>query len=66
LNFLITACLGKLKSGKIYSNPWYNPASGKLYEARILQGSDMMAFSCPESFPAFPYFRDWVLYIRME
>jgi hypothetical protein len=52
-------------SGK-YSYQWFNPASGKLYEARIIQGSDILAFSCPESFPAFPDYKDWVLYIRKE
>ena len=52
-------------SGK-YSYQWYNPATGEYNEARIIKGSGILAFSCPESFPAFPDYKDWVLYIRKE
>ena len=49
-----------------YSCQWYDPASGKLYDANIIQGSGLMEFNCPESFPAFPDYKDWVLYLRKE
>ena len=53
-------------ASKIYLYQWYNPASGKLYDAVKIHGSGTLAFSCPESFPSVPNYRDWVLYIVKE
>ncbi len=50
-------------SGK-YLFRWFDPASGKFSEEKSIQGSDMLEFHCPESFPAIPGYKDWVLYIR--
>ncbi len=50
-------------SGK-YLYRWFDPASGKFSEEKSFQGSDMLEFHCPESFPAVPGYKDWVLYIR--
>ena len=50
-------------SGK-YSCQWYDPSTGILSEAKIRPGAGVMQFSCPESFPSTPDYRDWVLYLR--
>jgi Protein of unknown function (DUF4038)/Domain of unknown function (DUF5060)/Putative collagen-binding domain of a collagenase len=50
-------------SGK-YLFRWFDPASGKFSEAKNIQGSDVLEFHCPESFPSVPGYKDWVLYIR--
>ena len=49
-----------------YAFQWYNPALGKLSDAKIIHGSELLEFSCPESFPAVPDYQDWVLYLRKE
>jgi hypothetical protein len=49
-----------------YSYQWYNPASGKLYDPRVIQGGEIIEFHCPESFPAVPDYADWVLYLIKE
>jgi hypothetical protein len=53
-------------AAKTYLYQWYNPASGKLYDAGTIHGSAMLKFSCPESFPSVPVYTDWVLHIRKE
>jgi hypothetical protein len=47
-----------------YSCQWFDPETGKYYDARLIQGAEVMQFSCPESFPSVPGYKDWVLYIR--
>jgi len=49
-----------------YLYQWYDPASGNLSDAKKIQGSGLLRFSCPESFPAVPTYSDWVLYLRRE
>ena len=51
-------------SSERYSCQWFNPATGKFADPKIIQGAVLMQFSCPESFPASPEYTDWVLYIR--
>jgi Protein of unknown function (DUF4038)/Domain of unknown function (DUF5060) len=53
-------------ASKRYSCRWFDPASGQFYDARIIHGADLLEFHCPESFPASPDYKDWVLYIRKE
>ena len=49
-----------------YLCQWYNPATGKLTDSSTVKGSGLLTFSCPESFPSVPNYRDWVLYLRKE
>jgi hypothetical protein len=51
---------------KTYLYQWYNPSTGKLSEASSIKGSELMTFSCPESYPEIPDYKDWVLYIHKE
>jgi hypothetical protein len=45
---------------------WYNPATGKVYDPKTIQGKKILQFYCPESYPGVPDYRDWVLYICKE
>jgi len=54
---------GKATAAK-YSCQWFNPVSGKMSDATLMEGSELMRFSCPESFPAVHEYQDWVLYMR--
>jgi hypothetical protein len=45
---------------------WYSPAIGKYYEAKKVQGKELMSFSCPESYPGVTDYKDWVLHIQKE
>ena len=47
-----------------YMYKWYNPGTGKYYGERKIKGSDVLSFSCPESYPAVVDFRDWVLHVK--
>jgi hypothetical protein len=47
-----------------YSSQWYDPSTGKLTDPKIIQGTELVELSCPESYPAFPEYKDWVLYLR--
>jgi len=49
-----------------YKYHWYNPASGKVYDSKIIQGNHLLQFNCPESYPDVPEYRDWVLYVSKE
>ena len=53
-------------ASKNYVYQWYNPGTGKLYDAASLKGSDYLKFVCPESYPESHDYKDWVLYIRKE
>jgi hypothetical protein len=69
--YLRYAGMAKLKmdeaaASNSYSCQWYDPASGKFYDAKIIHGAALLEFHCPESFPATPDYKDWVLYIRKE
>jgi hypothetical protein len=45
---------------------WYNPATGKVYDPKTIQGKKILQFNCPESYPGVTDYRDWVLYICKE
>jgi hypothetical protein len=45
---------------------WYNPATGKIYDSKIVQGKNILQFNCPDGYPSVPDYKDWVLYICRE
>jgi hypothetical protein len=45
---------------------WYNPATGKVYDSKIVQGKNILQFNCPDGYPSVPDYKDWVLYICRE
>lgn len=45
---------------------WYNPASGKVYNSKTIQGSNPLQVNCPESYPGNLEYKDWVLYVCKE
>ncbi len=45
---------------------WFNPATGKVYDSKTVQGNQVIQFNCPESYPNVPDYKDWVLYICKE
>lgn len=49
-----------------YQYHWFNPATGKSSDPKTIHGNNILEFSCPESYPDIPEFKDWVLYIRKE
>ncbi|MCL6102868.1 MAG: DUF4038 domain-containing protein [Bacteroidetes bacterium] len=53
-------------ASKKYLYQWFNPASGKLYDAKAIQGSGLLTFNCPEGYPGVLDYKDWVLYIHKE
>ncbi|BBE18592.1 hypothetical protein AQPE_2755 [Aquipluma nitroreducens] len=53
---------GSAASG-YYKYYWFNPASGQIYDSKTIQGNSVLQFECPESYPAVPEYKDWVLYI---
>jgi hypothetical protein len=63
---MINLKMDESAASKRYSCQWYDPASGKFNEPKIIHGADVVNFSCPESFPSSTDYKDWVLYIRRE
>jgi len=53
-------------AGKKYRYNWYNPATGKVYDSKPIQGKSILQFSCPDGYPSAPDYKDWVLYICKE
>ena len=51
---------------KRYKYHWINPATGKVYDIKSIQGDSILQFSAPESYPGNPDYKDWVLYIYKE
>jgi hypothetical protein len=51
---------------KKFKYHWYNPATGKVYDSKTIQGDKLVKFNCPESYPGVLDYRDWVLYICKE
>lgn len=55
--------MDSLAAQKKYECKWFNPATGQLSDAGIRNGTGMMEFSCPESFPGHPNYTDWVFHM---
>jgi hypothetical protein len=53
-------------ASKTYVYQWYNPGTGKFYGTSSVKGSAYVKFACPESYPEYHDYKDWVLYIRNE
>jgi hypothetical protein len=53
-------------ASKTYMYQWYNPGTGKFYDKSSVKGSANLNFVCPESYPEYPDYKDWVLYIHKE
>ena len=53
-------------ASKTYLYQWYDPDNGKFSETKSIKGSEEMTFSCPDSYPEIPEYKDWVLYIHLE
>ncbi len=53
-------------SANTYTFYWYNPANGKKYDSKPIQGTKLLEFSCPESYPGVLDYKDWVLHLRKE
>jgi len=49
-----------------YRYNWYNPATGKVYDSKSIQGKNILQFNCPDGYPSVPQYKDWVLYIIRE
>lgn len=49
-----------------YQYHWFNPATGKSSDSKTIHGKSILEFSCPESYPDIPDYKDWVLYIGRE
>lgn len=49
-----------------YQYHWFNPATGKSSDPKTIHGNSILEFSCPESYPDIPDYKDWVLYIARE
>jgi hypothetical protein len=45
---------------------WYNPATGKKYETKNINGAGVLNFACPEQYPGDSEYKDWVLYIKKK
>jgi len=63
---VVKVIMDKPVVSKTWLYQWYNPATGKLYDASSIKDSNLLTFSCPESYPESPDYKDWVLYIRKE
>ena len=55
-----------LASGRRYKYHWINPATGKVFDIKSIQGDTILQFSSPEGYPDVPDYKDWVLYIYKE
>jgi hypothetical protein len=53
-------------TNKKFKYHWYNPATGKVYDSKIVQGKNILQFNCPDGYPSVPDYKDWVLYICRE
>ena len=53
-------------ASKTYVCQWYNPGTGKFSDASSVKGSVYLKFVCPESYPEYHDYKDWVLYIHKE
>jgi hypothetical protein len=53
-------------AAKKYRYNWFNPATGKAYESKSIKGNSILQFNCPDGYPTFPQYKDWVLYICTE
>jgi hypothetical protein len=42
---------------------WYDPATGRLSEPGTINGSGLVEFSSPDSYPESPHYKDWVLHV---
>ena len=58
--------MGDSAASKIFKYHWYNPATGKVYDSKTIQGAALLKFDCPESYPGVTDYKDWVLYICKE
>lgn len=58
--------LNNADTTEMYKCHWFNPSTGKISDAKSIQGSGILEFNCPESYPDIPEFKDWVFYIRKE
>jgi hypothetical protein len=58
--------MDELAAGRRYKYHWINPATGKVFDIKSIQGNSILQFSAPEGYPANPDYKDWVLYIYKE
>jgi hypothetical protein len=62
----ITIKMDDSAASEKYNYHWFNPASGKVYDSKKIQGKNLLKFNCPESYPDVIDYKDWVLYICKE
>jgi hypothetical protein len=55
--------MGDSAASNFFKYHWYNPAIGKVYDSKTIQGAALLKFDCPESYPGVTDYKDWVLYI---
>jgi len=58
-----TIVMDKAAAAVNYTYRWYDPETGKFTEPKTVKGAERMKFSCPETFPSAPDYKDWVLYL---
>jgi hypothetical protein len=63
---VVKLAMDEVAAGKRYKYHWINPATGKVYDIKSIQGSPILQFSAPESYPGVADYKDWVLYIYKE
>lgn len=62
----ITIKMDDSAASEKYKYHWFNPATGKVYDSKTIQGNNHLKFNCPESYPEVIDYKDWVLYICKE
>ena len=62
----ITIKMDDSAASEKYNYHWFNPATGKVYDSKTIQGKNLLKFNCPESYPDVIDYKDWVLYICKE
>jgi hypothetical protein len=63
---VVKLSLDEQAAGRRYKYHWINPATGKVYDIKSIQGDSILQFSAPESYPGNSDYKDWVLYIYKE
>ena len=53
-------------SDDIFEFTWFDPRTGMMRDSGTVSGGDIRYFRAPEGYPGYPYYKDWVLYVRKK